>query len=120
MSRRGNCHEIKLVRASGVHDPGDHLQAQNAVAESFFQVLKREKIRRRTYRTREAARRDVLEYIGLFYDPKRKRTNVALAHVAEVFVRHRRKEMRPVRRHAINHGHTEVVQGPTVDARENF
>jgi hypothetical protein len=40
--------------------------------------------------------------------------------VAEVFVRHRRKEMRPVRRHAINHGHTEVVQGPTVDARENF
>ena len=38
MSRRGNCHD-------------------NAVAESFFQLLKRERIRRRTYPTREAARR---------------------------------------------------------------
>ncbi len=56
MSRRGNCHD-------------------NAVAESFFQLLKREKIRRRTYRTREAARHDVFEYIELFYNPKRKHTN---------------------------------------------
>lgn len=36
MSRRGNCHD-------------------NAVAESVFQLLKRERIRRRTYPTREAA-----------------------------------------------------------------
>ena len=35
MSRRGNCHD-------------------NAVAESFFQLLKRERIRRRTYLTRES------------------------------------------------------------------
>lgn len=56
MSRRGNCHD-------------------NAVAESFFQLLKREKIRRRTYRTREDARRDVFEYIEMFYNPKRKHTN---------------------------------------------
>ena len=56
MSRRGNCHD-------------------NAVAESFFQLLKREKIRRRTYRNREHARRDVFEYIELFYNPKRKHTN---------------------------------------------
>ncbi len=55
MSRRGNCHD-------------------NAVAESFFQFLKREKIRRRTYRTREDARSDVFEYIELFYNPKRKHT----------------------------------------------
>lgn len=56
MSRRGNCHD-------------------NAVAESFFQLLKRERIRRRTYPTREAARLDVFEYIELFYNPKRKHTN---------------------------------------------
>jgi putative transposase len=56
MSRRGNCHD-------------------NAVAESFFQLLKREKIRRRKYLTREQARRDVFEYIELFYNPKRKHTN---------------------------------------------
>lgn len=56
MSRRGNCHD-------------------NAVAESFFQLLKRERIRRQTYVTREAARQDVFEYIEMFYNPKRKHTN---------------------------------------------
>ena len=53
MSRRGNCHD-------------------NAVAESFFNLLKRERIRRRTYRSREEARRDVFDYIEMFYNPKRK------------------------------------------------
>lgn len=56
MSRRGNCHD-------------------NAVAESFFQLVKRERIRRRAYPTREAARRDVFDYIEMFYNPKRKHTN---------------------------------------------
>ncbi len=54
MSRRGNCHTI---------------------AESFFQLLKRERIRRRTDLTREAARQDVFDYIEMFYNPKRKHTN---------------------------------------------
>lgn len=53
MSRRGNCHD-------------------NAVAESFFNLLKRERVRRRTYKTREDARRDVFDYIEMFYNPKRK------------------------------------------------
>ena len=53
MSRRGNCHD-------------------NAVAESFFNLLKRERIRRRTYRTRAEARQDVFDYIEMFYNPKRK------------------------------------------------
>lgn len=53
MSRRGNCHD-------------------NAVAESFFQLLKRERIRRRIYGTREEARRDVFDYIEMFYNPKRR------------------------------------------------
>jgi len=45
------------------------------VAESFFQLLKRECIRRRTYSTRDAVRQDVFEYIEMFYNPKRKHTN---------------------------------------------
>ena len=53
MSRRGNCHD-------------------NAVAESFFQLLKRERIRRRIYTDREEARRDVFDYIEMFYNPKRR------------------------------------------------
>ena len=53
MSRRGNCHD-------------------NAVAESFFNLLKRERIRRRTYRTRDEARQDVFDYIEMFYNATRK------------------------------------------------
>jgi putative transposase len=53
MSRRGNCHD-------------------NAVAESFFQLLKRERIRRKIYSTRDDARADVFDYIELFYNPKRR------------------------------------------------
>ena len=33
MSGKGNCHEFKLVRASGSNDPVDHLKAQNAAME---------------------------------------------------------------------------------------
>jgi putative transposase len=53
MSRRGNCHD-------------------NAVAESFFQLLKRERIRRKIYSTRDEARQDVFDYIEMFYNPKRR------------------------------------------------
>ena len=53
MSRRGNCHD-------------------NAVVESFFNLLKRERVRRRTYRSRDEARQDVFDYIEMFYNPIRK------------------------------------------------
>ncbi|MBY0242802.1 MAG: IS3 family transposase [Burkholderiaceae bacterium] len=53
MSRRGNCHD-------------------NAVAESFFQLLKRERIKRKTYATRDDARQDIFDYIEMFYNPKRR------------------------------------------------
>lgn len=56
MSRRGNCYD-------------------NAVAESFFQLLKRERIRRRTYSTRDEARQDVFDYIEMFYNPKRRHSH---------------------------------------------
>ncbi len=41
----------------------------NAVAESFFQPLKRERIKRRVYATREDARADIFDYIEMFYNP---------------------------------------------------
>lgn len=53
MSRRGNCYD-------------------NAVAESFFQLLKRERIKRKTYKTREDARLDIFDYIEMFYNPIRR------------------------------------------------
>jgi len=56
MSRRGNCHD-------------------NAVAESFFSNLKKEKIRRRRYRTLDDARQAMFEYIELFYNPTRRHTH---------------------------------------------
>ena len=56
MSRRGNCHS-------------------NAVAESFFQLLKRERIRRQTYATRDAARSDVFDYNEVFYNNKRRHSS---------------------------------------------
>ncbi|MTV56104.1 IS3 family transposase, partial [Pseudoduganella buxea] len=35
-------------------------------------LLKRERIRRKTYGTREEARQDVFDYIEMFYNPKRR------------------------------------------------
>jgi putative transposase len=52
-SRRGNCYD-------------------NAVAESFFQLLKRRRIRRRIYPMRQAAGQDVFEYIEKLYSPETK------------------------------------------------
>ncbi|HDS1225720.1 TPA: IS3 family transposase [Stenotrophomonas maltophilia] len=53
MSRRGNCHD-------------------NAVAESFFSALKKERIKRRIYPTRDEAHSDVFNYIEMFYNPVRR------------------------------------------------
>jgi putative transposase len=54
-----------------------------AVAESFFQLLKRERIRRSTYLTREAARQDVFDYIEMPYTPKRKHTNNGMLRLVD-------------------------------------
>ena len=69
MSRRGNCHD-------------------NAVAESFFNLLKRERIRRRTYRTRDEARQDVFDYIEMFYNPTRKHVRNGMLSPVEFEKRH--------------------------------
>jgi putative transposase len=44
----------------------------NAAVESFFASLKRERINRRKYRTRDEARADVFDYIERFYNRKRR------------------------------------------------
>ena len=44
----------------------------NAVAESFFPLLKRERIKRHIYSTRNDARGDVVDYIEMFYNSKRR------------------------------------------------
>jgi len=38
----------------------------NAVAESFFSSLKKERIKKRIYKTRELARADIFDYIEVF------------------------------------------------------
>jgi len=58
MSRRGNCHD-------------------NAAAERFFQLLKRERIKRRIYDTRQDARSDVFSHIEMFYNPTRRHSTAA-------------------------------------------
>ncbi len=49
----------------------------NAVAESFFQLLKRERIKRKIYKTRELARQDIFDYIEMFYNPIRRHSHAA-------------------------------------------
>ena len=47
--------------------------ADNAAAESFFGLLKRECVNRRHYRTQAEARADVFDYIECFHHPRRRR-----------------------------------------------
>ena len=56
MSRKGNCHG-------------------NAVAESFFSLLKRERVKWEIYKTRNDVRSDVFNYIEFFYNRTRRHGN---------------------------------------------
>ena len=56
MSRRGNCHD-------------------NAPDESFFSLVKRERIRRPIYLTKDAARAVMFDHIEMFYNPKRRHSS---------------------------------------------
>ena len=47
--------------------------ADNAAMEGFFGLLKRERVNRRTYRTRAEARADIFDYIERFHNPRRRR-----------------------------------------------
>jgi putative transposase len=56
MSRRGNCWD-------------------NAAMESFFSSLKRERVHRRKYWTREEAAEDLGDYIERFYNTRRRHSH---------------------------------------------
>lgn len=57
MSRRGNCWD-------------------NAVVESFFSSLKKERIKKRVYKTRDLARADIFDYIEAFYNRTRRHSHL--------------------------------------------
>ena len=57
MSRRGNCWD-------------------NAVAESFFSSLKKERIKKRIYKNREIAAADISDYIETFYNQTRRHSHL--------------------------------------------
>ena len=48
----------------------------NAAMESFFSPLKTERTAPKTYRTRDAARADVFDYIERFYNAKRRHSTI--------------------------------------------
>ena len=58
MSRRGNCWD-------------------NAVAESFFSSLKKERIKKRIYKTRDAANAEIYDYIEMFYNRTRRHSHLS-------------------------------------------
>ena len=64
MSRKGNCWD-------------------NAPVESFFGTLKQELVHRRRFATREAARREVFEYIEVWYNRQRRHSSLDYLSPAE-------------------------------------
>jgi putative transposase len=57
MSRKGNCWD-------------------NAVAESFFSSLKKERIKKTIYKNRKLAIEDIADYIESFYNPERRHSHL--------------------------------------------
>ena len=57
MSRKGNCWD-------------------NAPAESFFHTLKTELVNLCQYKTREEAKKDIFEYIEVFYNRQRRHSTI--------------------------------------------
>jgi putative transposase len=60
--------QCSLSRAGNVWD--------NAAMESFFSSLKTERAARKVYRTRDAARADVFDYIERFYNTRRRHSTL--------------------------------------------
>jgi len=57
VSRRGNCWD-------------------NSAVESFFTSLKKERVYRKTYATRDAARANIFDYIEQFYNSRRRHSTL--------------------------------------------
>ena len=61
----------------------------NAMAESFFGALKNERTKRVTYATREEAKRDIRNYIELWYNHKRLHSAIGYLTPREAYLQHR-------------------------------
>lgn len=64
MSRRGDCWD-------------------NSAVESFFASLKKDRVHRKTYPTRDAARADIFDYIEAFYNTRRRHSTLGQVSPAE-------------------------------------
>ena len=62
------CQVVRLSRAAFYWD--------NAVAESFFSSLKKERIKKRIYKNREMAASDISDYIETFYNQTRRHSHL--------------------------------------------
>ena len=75
MSRKGNCWD-------------------NAVAESFFSSLKKERIKKQIYRNRELALADVADYIATFYNRSRRHSHLGGVSPDQFEAAHRARRRR--------------------------
>jgi transposase InsO family protein len=48
----------------------------NAVAKPFFSSMKKERIQKRIYKTRDLARADIFDYIEVFYNRTRRHSHI--------------------------------------------
>lgn len=60
----------------------------NSCVESFFATLKKEQIYKRKYDTMEEVRRDMFEYIELFYNRKRMQSHLGYMSPVEYRLKH--------------------------------
>jgi putative transposase len=75
MSRKGNCWD-------------------NAVAESFFSSLKKERIKKQIYKNRELAVADMADYIENFYNPTRRHSHLAGVSPEKFEATHKQRRQR--------------------------
>ncbi|EIE52244.1 hypothetical protein C357_04452 [Citreicella sp. 357] len=75
----------------------DEQKSCNAAVEAFVNLLKRERIWRRTYRTRENAPQGMFDDIEMFYSPKRTRARTGGAWPATATARSRKLKSAPPR-----------------------
>jgi putative transposase len=55
----------------------------NSAMESFFGTLKKERVHRKEYRTREQAKADVFDYVERFYNPYRRHSTIGYVSPVE-------------------------------------
>jgi len=75
MSRKGNCWD-------------------NAVAESFFSSLKKERVKKPIYKNRDLATADISEYIDSFYNRKRRHSHLGGVSPEDFESAHRKRQSR--------------------------